>query len=306
MSANSGGRRPGGSAYGVAPPGYRLPEATHLGRVKLQVTSLERSLDFYSRIIGLRTLESTANRTALGAQLDSAPLVELLERPGAAPVPHQGRLGLYHFALRLPSRAALARFTRHAADVGARMGMADHLVSEAVYLSDPDGHGIEIYADRPRSQWQRRGRQLVMGTEPLNVADLLAQIGDGPFEGLPAGTVVGHVHLHVGDLGKAGAFYHDALGFDKIVWDYPGALFLSAGGYHHHLGVNTWASEAPRAGPDDARLIAWTVIVPEPGAADRAADSIKAAGHAISGQSGHWLVEDPWGTAVEISSRTNG
>jgi len=305
MSAKTGERPPVGSGYGIAPPGYRLPAATHLGRVTLQVASLERSLDFYGRIIGLQTLRRTAHGAALGHQSAAAHLIELLERPGAVPVPRQGRLGLYHFALRLPDRAALARFIRHAADVGARMGMADHLVSEAVYLSDPDGHGIEIYADRPRSQWQHRGRQLVMGTEPLNVANLLARIGDGPLGGLPVGTAVGHVHLHVGDLETAGAFYHDALGFDKIVWDYPGALFLSAGGYHHHLGVNTWASDAPPAGPDDARLIAWTVIVPEPSAANRAADSIRAAGYTVNGRSGHWLVEDPWGTAVEISSRTN-
>jgi catechol 2,3-dioxygenase len=289
-------------AYGIAPPNYRLPEDTRLGWVKLQVASLGRSLDFYHRVIGLKVMESTGAWAALGARSDAGALVGLFERLDAAPVPSSGRLGLYHFALRLPDRAALARFIRHATEVGARMGMADHLVSEAVYLSDPDGHGIEVYADRPRSRWQRNGRQLVMGTEPLNVTTLMSPGHDGPFEGLPAGTVVGHVHLHVGDLAQATAFYHAALGFDKVVWDYPGALFLSAGGYHHHLGVNTWASEAPRAGSDDARLIAWTVIVPGPGAADRAADSIKTAGYVVSGQSGQWLVEDPWGTTVEISS----
>ncbi len=298
-----GGRAPAeGAPYGIAPPGYRLPETTRLGRVKLQVSSLQRSLDFYNRVIGLRTLESEPDRATLGTLADATPLVELRERPGATPVPRHGRLGLYHFALRLPDRVALGRFIRHSAEVGLRVGMSDHLVSEAVYLSDPDGLGIEVYADRPRSRWQRRGRQLVMVTEPLDVADLLSHVGDDPFDGLPSGTLVGHVHLHVGDLAVAEAFFHDALGFDKVVWDYPGALFLSAGGYHHHLGVNTWAAQAAPAGPGDARLIAWTIILPEPGDANRASDSIRSAGYGVSGQSGNWLVEDPWGTAVEISS----
>ncbi len=287
------------SAYGIAPPGYRLPEATQLGRVKLQVASLERSLDFYNRVIGLRTLQSRSDRVTLGALSDTTPLVELRERPGAAPASRRGRLGLYHFALRTPDRAALGRFMRHAVAVGVRVGTSDHHVSEAVYLSDPDGLGIEVYADRPRGQWQRRGRQLVMVTEPLDVADLVSHAGDRPFDGLPPGTALGHVHLHVGDLEDAEAFYHGALGFDKVVWDYPGALFLSAGGYHHHLGVNTWAARATPPAPDEARLIAWTIILPERDAAD-AAHSIKSAGHPISGQDGRWLAEDPWGTAVEI------
>ncbi len=294
------------STYGIAPPGYRLPEATQLGRVKLQVASLERSLDFYNRVIGLRTLESQRDWATLGALSDDTPLVGLRERPGAAPVSRRGRLGLYHFALRTPDRAALGRFMRHAAAVGVRVGTSDHHVSEAVYLSDPDGLGIEVYADRPRGQWERRGRQLLMVTEPLDVAGLVSHAGDGPFDGLPPGTALGHVHLYVGDLEDAEAFYHDALGFDKVVWDYPGALFLSAGGYHHHLGVNTWAARARSAGPDDARLIAWTIILPEPGDADLASESIKSAGYEISGQSGQWLAGDPWGTAVEITSGRSG
>lgn len=290
------------SALGIAPPGYRLPEAIRLGPVKLQVASLKRSLDFYNRVIGLRTLESKAGWAALGAVADASPLVELFEHPAAAPMSQHGRLGLYHFALLTPDRAALARFIRHLAGLGLRVGMSDHLVSEAVYLSDPDGLGIEVYADRPRSGWQRRGRQLVMVTEPLDVENLLSHGDDRPFDGLPAGTVVGHVHLHVGDLTAAAAFYHGALGFDKVVWDYPGALFLSAGGYHHHLGVNTWAAQALPAGPDDAKLIAWTISLPEPDDADLASESIESAGYRLSGCSGRWLAEDPWGTAVEIIS----
>ncbi len=302
MAAAIGGGPQSGAPYGIAPPGYRLPQTIQLGPVKLQVASLERSLGFYNRVLGLRTLESEPDRATVGALDDTLPLVELLERPDAVPVPQRGRLGLYHFALLTPDRAALGRFIRHAAEVGVRVGMADHHVSEALYLSDPDGLGIEVYADRPRSGWQRKGRQLVMVTEPLNVADLLKHAGDRPFDGMPPGTVVGHVHLHVGDLTGAEAFYHGALGLDKVVWDYPGALFLSAGGYHHHLGVNTWAAGARPAGADDARLIAWTMVLPEPGDADRASSSIEAAGYEIDGQSGRWHAADPWGTTVEITS----
>ncbi len=145
-----------------------------------------------------------------------------------------------------------------------------------------------------------------MVTEPLNVADLLSHAGHRPFDGMPPGTVVGHVHLHVGDLDGAEAFYHGALGFDKVVWDYPGALFLSAGGYHHHLGVNTWAAGARPAGPDDARLIAWTIVLPERADADCASDGIRTAGYEVNGQSGRWHATDPWGTTLEITSARSG
>lgn len=297
-SANREARAP--APYGIAPPGYRLPEAIRLGRVKLQVANLERSLAYYRRVIGLETQDGTGSRALLGCGSDPEPLLELHEHPGAAPARPHSRLGLYHFALRVPDRAALGRFARHVAALDERVGMADHLVSEALYLSDPDGLGIEVYADRPRGQWEHRGRQLVMGTEPLDVVDLVSHAGDDPFIGMPPDTVVGHVHLHVGDLGQASRFYHAGLGFDKVVWGYPGAMFLSAGGYHHHLGVNTWASRAPAAGPDDARLLAWTIVLPGSGEADGAAESLRSAGDRVDRVAGHWRAEDPWGTAVEL------
>ena len=140
--------------------------------------------------------------------------------------------------------------------------MSNHLVSEAVYLSDPDGLGIEVYADRPRGTWQHEGRQLVMATEPLDVEDVVRAGGGEPWSGMPAGTTLGHVHLFVGDLDAAARFYHEGLGFDKTVWSYPGALFLSAGGYHHHLGTNTWAVGAVPAGEGDARLLEWEIVLP--------------------------------------------
>ena len=156
--------------------------------------------------------------------------------PAPAPIRINSRLGLYHFAILLPDRAALGRFLAHLASTGTHVGSADHLVSEALYLRDPDGLGIEVYRDRPRSEWRSVNGELAMAVDPLDTAGVLAAGKDEPWTGMPRGTVMGHVHLHVGDIDTASRFYHDALGLDRMVWSYPGALFLSAGGYHHHLG----------------------------------------------------------------------
>lgn len=288
------------AGYGRPPAGFRLPAATRLGRVRLQVSDLERSLEYYRSVIGLRLLEESDGRAVLGAHGDEAPLVELCERPGAAPVPRRGRLGLFHFALLLPDRASLGRFARHLASVGARAGASDHFVSEALYLQDPDGLGIEVYADRPRSAWQVSGQQLQMATEPLDLQDLLQAAGTQPWAGMPLGTVIGHVHLHVADLQAAAAFYHEALGFDAVVWGYPGALFLSAGGYHHHLGLNTWAAGAPPAQADDARLLSWDLVLPDEKSLEGAVESLKSSGYPVADpETGH-SAADPWGTTVRL------
>ena len=164
-------------SYGIAPSGYRLPAATSVGPVTLQVADLARSVDYYERVLGLRVLRGSPGSATLGTQDGVTPLVILHERPGATPVPKRGRLGLYHFAILLPDRAALGRFARHLADSKVYAGMSDHLVSEAMYLTDPDGLGIEVYADRPRSEWRHEGRQLLMATEPLDVDDVIHAAG---------------------------------------------------------------------------------------------------------------------------------
>lgn len=286
--------------YGVAPGGYRLPEATRLGPVKLQVSNLARSVAYYENVIGLHTISRSDGMARLGAHGDDSMLVGLRERPGATPVPRRGLLGLYHFAILVPDRAVLGRFLRHVTALGVHVGMADHLVSEALYLTDPDGLGIEVYADRPRANWKTADRQIAMATDPLDAENLMAAGGDAPFTGLPKGTVIGHVHLHVGDIERASHFYHAGLGFDKMVWNYPGALFLAAGGYHHHLGTNTWAAGQPAASDGDARLLEWEVIVPTASDAQAALSSVESAGHPVERDTSGGTVSDPWGTKVRV------
>ena len=287
-------------SYGEAPRGRRLPEETRLGGVVLQVADLDRSLDFYTQTLGLTVAERADGAAVLAADGDTRPLVTLRERAGARRA--GGRLGLYHFAILLPDRAALGRFVRHLAGTGVRFGAADHLVSEALYLTDPDGLGIEVYADRPRSTWRRIGRELMLATDPLDLPALLEAAGDAAWSGMPAGTVLGHVHLHVGDLRTASAFYSEALGFDRLTWRYPGALFMGAGGYHHHLGTNTWAApDAPPPAEDDARLLEWRVELPAVSDVRAVAESLSAAGHPADALAdGAVLTRDPWGTAVRL------
>ncbi len=290
------------SEHGIAPPGHRLPAGTSVGAVRLQVADLDRSLAYYQRVLGLRVRERSDGVALLGAE-DGPALVELHERAGAEPVPRRGRLGLYHYAILLPDRPALGRFVRHLAELDVRAGMSDHLVSEAIYLNDPDGLGIEVYVDRPCNTWQYEGRQLVMDTRPLDVDSLLRAAGGAPWTGVPSGTVIGHVHLFVGDLERAAAFYHAGLGLDKTVWNYSGALFMSAGGYHHHVGTNTWAAGATRAGEGDARLLEWELLVPTAEDAAGALAGVAAAGAAVERKADGGVVRDPWGTAVRVRAR---
>lgn len=289
--------------FTIPPPGFRLPPQLELGKVKLEVADLARSLAYYERVLGLQTRELSGATATLGAEGSGLPLVELRERPGARPVPRRGLLGLYHFAVLLPTRAALGRFIGHLGEIGARAGMSDHLVSEAVYLTDPDGLGIEVYADRPRSAWRLQGNDLAMGVDPLNVEDLVQAAGREQWSRAPDGTRVGHVHLHVGDLDQAEAFYHRSLGFEKVRVGLPGALFLSAGGYHHHLGLNTWAAGSPSAADGDARLLEWTIEVPARADIEGAAWSLTAAGYPAVREGDDAIASDPWGTAVRIALR---
>ena len=290
--------RPGALAYGIPPPAHRLPEATHVGGVQLLVSDLSRSRAFYEDVLGLRPLVVEAEQATLGAHGGERALVTLQTRPGVTHA-RRGAFGLYHFALLLPDRATLGRFAAHLSTLGLRVGMADHLVSEALYLSDPDGLGIEVYADRPQDEWRHHDRQLTMTSDRLDIGRVVAAAEGVAWDGAPAGTTVGHVHLHVGSLEAAEAFYHRALGLDKTVWDYPGALFLSAGGYHHHLGTNTW-SPGPAPSADQAQLLRWEIVVPSDADVAAVARSLHAGGYVASQTAEGVSAADPWGTSVTI------
>lgn len=288
-------------SYGEPPRGRRLPEATRLGPVRLAVADLARSTDWYQQVLGLRIVERAGATARLAPQHSDRWLVELNELPGARPAPGRGRLGLFHFAILVPDRPSLGRFVRHLRRIGAPAGAGDHLVSEAIYLRDPDSLGIEVYADRPREAWRRVGRELMMATDPVDLDNLLEAAGSETWSGMPAGTTMGHVHLHVGDIPRADEFYAETIGFDRTVRRYPGALFLSAGGYHHHLGANTWAGpDAQRAAADEARLLEWTIELPEAADVDAVAESLTKAKAPARRDGADLITSDPWGTTARI------
>jgi len=287
------------------PPGYRLPDAAHVGHVRLAVSNLERAVAFYSEIIGLAVLERRVDLkhpgsklAQLGAHGEQRVLLELEELPGVKPIGKRTRLGLYHTAFLLPSREALSSFVQHLARRKVAFGSADHEVSEALYLTDPDGLSVEVYADRPRSSWPIAYGQIQGGVEPLRFHELPA-VAPGSWQGAPAGTTVGHVHFFVGDLDRAADFYHAGLGLDHARWPLPSAMFLSAGGYHHHVGTNIWAAGSPVASAEDARLLFWELALPDTVEIDRVAASMTAAGFAeTQTATGARAFTDPWGITV--------
>jgi catechol 2,3-dioxygenase len=268
-----------------------IDPGTTVGTVGLTVADLGRSVGFYERAIGLSELSREGGVSVLG--VGDVPLLELTEQPGALPWMVDGMTGLYHYAILVPTRAALGSWLGHYVRLGyPPPGQGDHIVSEALYLRDPDGHGIEVYADRPREGWRWRDGQVVMGTGPVDVRGLLAEAD--PWSGsLPEGTTMGHVHLQVGDVAKGREFYCGLVGFD-VVAAMPTALFVSAGGYHHHLGMNTWHSQGAPPAPDDtARLRFWTIVFADEAARAEAARRL-GLGERVS------VVNDPWGNEVRL------
>ena len=229
-----------------------------IGRVRLRVADADRVRSYYERTIGLR-----ADGLSLG--VNGTPLIELIDDPDAPPAP-PGSTGLFHLAILVPDRPALARAVERVVKSGQRFtGASDHFVSEALYLRDPEGNGIEIYRDRPRSQWEYGpDGELKMGTVALDIDSVLSELPEGEDAGMPEGTHMGHVHLHVADLGAAESFYTGELGLDVTVRSYPGALFLSRDGYHHHIGLNTWQGEgAPPPPPGSRGLEDFELLLPD-------------------------------------------
>lgn len=277
-----------------------LDPRTHVGTVGLSVADLDRSLAYYTAAIGLDLQARGDGRAVLG--VPDRPLVELHEEPGAERA--ETTAGLFHLALLLPTRRDLAAWLQHAIDAQIRIdGLGDHVVSEAVYLTDPDGHGIEVYADRDRATWDGRVAEL-MGTFAVDVPSLLAEL-DGPqgdYAGLPAGTTMGHVHLRVADIPTTTRFHRDVIGWDAVMDFGPSATFLSAGGYHHHIGANTWQSAGQRAGrPGEARLLFATIVVPDETERDALLERVRADGGAPVEDAGGWRVEDPSGVPLRVA-----
>jgi catechol 2,3-dioxygenase len=269
---------------------------THMGPVALTVADLGRSLDYYREQIGLAVLAQEDGRASLGA--GTRTLLELVEEPGARPA--DGYTGLFHFALLVPSRRDLAAWLAHAArDRVPLTGLSDHFVSEAIYLRDPDHHGIEIYADRAREIWDGKVFERLT-TMPLDVDDLLGVLDDpAPFTGLADGTVMGHVHLRVREVGETIAFYRDVLGFELMAQLGNQAAFLAAGGYHHHVGANTWESAgAPPAPPGTAALRHATIVLPDGAARDELASRVPDAER----RGDDVVVRDPSGNALVLTA----
>lgn len=287
---------------------FRLPAATQIGHAHLQVSDLERALVFYRDEVGFKEINCSGESAILSATGHSPAHLALTALSHAKPKPPR-TTGLYHVAIRLPHRRALARVLRRLLEHGwPFQGFSDHGVSEALYLPDADGNGIELYADRPREQWQWHDNAVVMFTEPLDVDDLLRQADHEPaqdYEIHPQADI-GHVHLHVADLQKAEAFYHGVLGLEVTQRSYPGALFLSAGGYHHHLGLNIWAGKgAPPPPPEAVGLLSFSIRIPDQQTFERLAHRLQSAGLPFEDKSAimnhpELLIRDQDGNTIEI------
>ena len=269
------------------------------GPVRLRVADLDSQHEFYERSLGLSPIDSGDGVARLGS--DGTPVVELDHRADAPARPPR-TTGLFHLAILLPSRADLARALRRVADAGWRLtGASDHLVSEALYLSDPEGNGIEIYRDRPREQWRYADGQLQMDTLPLDLDSVLGELSaaDTEANGMPAGTQIGHVHLNVAELAAAEDFYGGVLGFEVTVRGYPGALFFATGGYHHQIGVNTWAGEGAAAPPPGSLGLRWfEIALPGAPQLERVVQRLRAAGFDAQNDGDGLRVADPSGNGI--------
>ena len=278
-----------------------IDAATAIDRAHLTVADLDRSVRFYTDRIGFVPLDRDGLTVAMG--VEGRPLLVLHEsRTAQRP---RRTTGLYHFAILVPTRGDLARAFRHLIEMRTPMqGYSDHAVSEALYLADPDHNGIEIYRDRPRHEWPFVNGQLQMDTRPLDVQSLAADpAGAGAWSRMPAGTTIGHIHLHVGHLAEAESFYRDALGFDLMARYAGSAAFLSAGGYHHHVAINTWAGEgAPPPPPGSIGLHHFVISVPTRDALASVEDNLSAARVPYTGNDHQIALSDPAGNQIVIAA----
>lgn len=282
---------------------YTIHPQTCMGRVHLTVADLGHSLAYYQQGIGLKLLRQDGPTAYLGA--GASELLVLTEQPGARPT--RGTTGLYHFALLVPSRLELARTLQHLINGQTPIyGASDHAVSEALYLTDPDGHGIEIYRDRPRQEWEYPNGSLKLVTEPFDADGVLSELtGSEPvWTGLHPDTRMGHVHLHVNHIPAAEEFYNDLLGFELIARYGAGASFVAAGGYHHHLGLNTWAGVGvPPPPKDTARLLWYEIVLPNTAVLSQLTRHLQEAGITLNRRDGRIFIQDPASNTILLTPR---
>lgn len=268
-----------------------------VGEVNIKVKNLDYSLTFYQNIMGFQVLEKTDRRAVLTTD-GKTPLVTL-EQPEDVVAKTSRTSGLYHFAILLPSRADLSVFLRHMIQTGYPLGAADHYVSEALYLNDPDGNGIEVYRDRPSAEWNWNNGLVEMATEELDGNGILAE-SDAEWNGLPVGTLMGHIHLHVADLKKAEQFYTKGLGFEVVSY-YPQAAFLSTGGYHHHIAINTWQGEGAATPPKNSVGLNWySLVFPDEAMRENAIKQLKQLGALITEEADFYVTSDPSGNQIRL------
>lgn len=279
----------------------RIHPNSRIGTVYLRVSDLERSLRFYKEVVGMQVMEAEKGTAILGAG-DGRRLLRLREVKHATVLPRRSAAGLYHYAILLPDRKSLGLVLRHLLASGIHVGHSDHLVSEALYIADPDNNGIELYADRPQHLWRRDAKgEYIMALDPIDKEGLLREAGDTPWNSLPAGTTVGHIHLHVSDLAAAQRFYHDTLGFNIMAHMADSALFVAAGDYHHHIGLNIWAGKGARPAPDDATgLDRFEIVVPDKAELGRIAVRLRQAGIPFQADGDTLVLHDSSGIALHI------
>lgn len=275
--------------------GFHQSPNIYVGEVNIKVKNLDYALAFYQNIMGFRVLEKT-NQKAILTTDGKTPLLTL-EQPENV-IPKEERMsGLYHFAILLPSRADLSVFLRHFLGTGYALGAADHYVSEALYITDPDGNGIEVYRDRPSKEWTWKNGLVDMATVELDGNSILAE-SDAEWTGLPPGTIMGHIHLHVGDLQKAEEFYTKGLGFN-IVSHYPQAVFLSTGGYHHHIAINTWQGVGAPTPPQNSVGLNWyTLVFPNEAARETTIKQLQQLGYPLKKEGDNYVTKDPSGNQI--------
>lgn len=281
----------------------RLPADTHIGHVHLKVRDLERSLSFYRDLLGLVEVGREGRTVWLAPRPEGPVLIVLTALPNAQPKP-RGTTGLYHVAIRFLDRRALALTFRRLAEARWPFhGFSDHKVSEAIYLPDPDGNGLELYRDKPRDQWPWQGDQLFMRTDPLDVDALLAEADGHEWTGIAAETDIGHVHVHVRDLDEAERFYHGILGLNVTQRTYPGARFFAAGRYHHHVGTNIWAGRHAVPPPPTAVGLAYmTLVVPDPALVPKIRERAMKGGCLVTTNGQAFLAHDAAGNLVWVTA----